>query len=215
MGVRKMRSHFSLIFRGAYVLLSGGALLSWLGITGDNGTLEDIVFYTTQSNLLCYVFFLWYFIYGIAKSDNNAPANPAPRIKGAITLSILVTGIIFVVLPGPSYVGAASKILHYVCPIMVLMDYLLFDVKGKYRRFEPFLWLVIPMAYVIFSQLRGAYGGNITGTESSYPYPFLDPTPAGAGSGMILYVGIMLAGFLMLGYVIFMIDRAMSKKNIS
>jgi hypothetical protein len=126
----------------------------------------------------------------------------------------------YTVLPCPiafsspaSYVGAASKILHYVCPIMVLMDYLLFDVKGKYRRFEPFLWLIIPVAYVIFSQLRGAYGSNITGTESSYPYPFLDPTPAGAGSGMILYVGIMLAGFLMLGYVIFMIDHTMYKKN--
>ncbi|HCC35401.1 MAG TPA: hypothetical protein DEQ02_07130 [Ruminococcaceae bacterium] len=209
-----MKKRISLFYRGAYLLLSGGALLDWLGITGGDGTIEDIVYYTTQSNILCFAFFLMCFIYGILKKDSGKPLNPFPGFKGAITLAIAVTGILFVVLPGPSHVSIASKILHYLCPVMVFQDYLLFDDKGMYNRRSPFLWISIPVAYVMFALVRGALGGEISGTGSNYPYPFLDPTPSGAGNSMLLYVGIMLGGFLLLGYIIVALDWVLSKRAL-
>jgi hypothetical protein len=66
----------------------------------------------------------------------------------------------------------------------------------------------------VFAQLQGAYGGVIVGAGSSYPYPFLNPTPAGVGNDMFLYIGGMLAGFLLLGYLIFAADCWMAKRAI-
>lgn len=201
----------SLIYRGIYVLLSGFALLMWLGVIDGTYMLEDVVYYTTQSNILCFVYFLILFFATILNSSNK-PVSLFPRFKGAITLCIAVTGILFVVLPGPSHVSLASGILHYICPVMVFVDYIIFDTKGHYKKIDPVFWLALPILYVAFALVQGTLGVEIGGTGSKYPYPFLDPTPAGAGNEMFLYIGIMMATFLFLGYIIYLIDRVLSKK---
>ena len=203
----------SLIYRGAYILLSGFALLKWLGILDGNYMLEDVVYYTTLSNILCFAYFLAMFVATILNRSDK-PISILPRFKGAITLCIAVTGILFAVLPGPNHVSFASGILHYICPIMVFVDYLLFDEKGCYKAIDPVFWLAIPLLYVVFALVRGAVGGEIGDTGSKYPYPFLDPTPAGAGNEMFLYIGIMMAAFLLLGYILLLIDKILGKKRV-
>lgn len=182
----------------------------WLGIIDGSYMLEDVVYYTTQSNILCFIFFLVLFVRTIV-SKSDKLVNPLPRFKGAITLCIAVTGILFVVLPGPSHVSIASGILHYICPVMVFIDYLIFDKKGCYKVLDPVFWLGIPVIYILFALVRGAFGGEIGNTGSNYPYPFLDPTPTGAGGEMFMYIGIMLIAFLLLGYIILLIDKIFSK----
>jgi len=125
----------------------------------------------------------------------------------------MVTGIIFVVLPGSDNVSLQSSVLHYICPVMVFLDYLFFDEKGKYKPQDPFLWLIIPALYVVFALVRGFLGGEIGDTGNNFPYPFLDPTSTGMGVYMVtLYMGVMLISFLLLGYIIFAIDKILGKK---
>ena len=199
----------SLFYRGIYILLSGTTLLIGLGMNGN----YLLVYYTTQSNIICFLFFLFSFIYGLLKKDTTKHIDLILRLKGAITLCIAVTGIIFTVLPGPDYVSLQSSILHYICPVMVLLDYLFFDEKGKYKPQDPFLWLIIPALYVVFALVRGFFGNEIGDTGSNFPYPFLDPTSTGMGVYMsALYLGVMLIACLILGYIIFVIDKILAKK---
>jgi hypothetical protein len=96
---------------------------------------------------------------------------------------------------------------------MVFLDYLFFDEKGKYKPQDPFLWLIIPALYVVFALVRGFLGGEIGDTGSNFPYPFLDPTSTGMGVYIYaLYLGVMLLAFLILGYIIFVIDKILAKK---
>jgi hypothetical protein len=202
--------YLSLFYRGIYILVTVATLLMGLRINGN----YLLVYYTTQSNILCFLFFLFYFIHGLLKRETTKPIDLILRIKGAITLCIAVTSIIFTVLSGSDYVSLKRRVLNYICPVMVFLDYLFFDEKGKYKPQDPFLWLIIPALYVVFALVRGFLGGEIGDTGSNFPYSFLDPTSTGLGVYMsALYVAVMLIAFLILGYIIFAIDRILARKH--
>jgi hypothetical protein len=105
--------------------------------------------------------------------------------------------------------SAANVLAHYVVPIMVIADWLLFDQKGVMKKLDPVKWLVIPLAYLIFSLVRAQFG-TFPGTKSRYPYFFLDIDKYGVGrvAVNVLLVG---AGYAILGYVIYFIDLGLSK----
>lgn len=78
---------------------------------------------------------------------------------------------------------------------MFFLDYLLFDEKGKFKFYSPMLWLSFPLIYIILTQVRGKFGGNIDGTNSSYTYPILDPTPNGIGNQFYIFAGGIFFSF--------------------
>ena len=80
---------------------------------------------------------------------------------------------------------------------------------------DLFSWVSLALAYLIFTMIGvgvfGLYmGGGTTADITSYPYVFLDPAIVGVGA-VAGFCAAMLAGFIVLGYIMYGVDRLMWK----
>ena len=100
---------------------------------------------------------------------------------------------------------------------MALLDWLLFDEKGRMPTWGPFAWVSLAVAYLAFTMVAvgvfGIYmGGGTTADITPYPYDFLDPAIAGTG-GVIGFCGGMIVAFIVLGYVLLGVDQLMGRRK--
>jgi len=120
--------------------------------------------------------------------------------RGGVTLYMTITGLVYAVLLAPldidvgAYAPWANYVHHTLAPAVVLIDWLLFPPLRKLDRQAPWIWLVFPAVYFVFSLIRG----SITGW---FPYPFLNLDELGAG-GVALYSIVILGFFAGIGWFI-------------
>lgn len=179
-------------FKVFFALLGLGAVLQEIIVLISRGTFNFFNFYsyfTNQSNtyaailLLISAYVLWKGI----KSPNLA------LFRGAASLYMIITGVVFMVLlsdQDPSKLTAVpidNLILHYIMPVVLLLDWLLDPPKKRIAFKKALLWLVYPIIYVICSLIRGENNGF-------YPYPFLNPDNGGYGT-VFLYI-FAITGFV-------------------
>lgn len=166
-------------------------------------------YYTILSNILCFLYFA--FLVAARPKEN-------PVVKGAVTMCIALTGIVYHLMlsgamaaaGGNSALFIGNYIVHTVVPLMVLFDYLLFTPKGTFNSFSPLWWTLIPIAYLIFAVIRAEVGTGLFsgfgGKPSRYPYPFMDFDLLGSGKAA-LYIVIIAVAYIALGYLFYVIDR--------
>jgi len=98
---------------------------------------------------------------------------------------------------------------------MALLDWLLFDEKGKMVVWGPFAWLSLAAVYLVVVMVGAGplgldLGGGTTAGVTRYPYTFLDPAISGVG-GVALFIGAMVVAFVAIGYLIFGIDKILGR----
>lgn len=106
----------------------------------------------------------------------------------------------------PSLEGAqwlANITLHYVVPILYLIDWLVFVRHGDLTWSAALRWLAVPVLYAIWTLIHGAATGW-------YPYPFADVTALGYG-GVLINLVAFVAAFLGLGLALIAIDRGIGR----
>jgi hypothetical protein len=94
--------------------------------------------------------------------------------RGAVTLYMTTTILIFIVLLS----GYSSKeltavpwdntVLHYLIPIIIILDWLIDTPASTIAYRSAVLWLGFPLAYLFYSLIRGHF-------VHWYPYPFMNP----------------------------------------
>jgi hypothetical protein len=137
-------------------------------------------------------------------------------LKGAVTLYIVITGVVYHTLlanpDSPFWVGEihrtpaeaiGNQLLHTVVPLLAVFDWLAFDVRGRYRWQYAALWLAFPLGYLVFALLRGL-------VVDTYPYPFLDVHELGYRGVTISAVGLGVA-FWLLGLLLVGADRVIAR----
>ncbi|MDQ2973103.1 MAG: Pr6Pr family membrane protein [bacterium] len=119
------------------------------------------------------------------------PSKKVAMFRGAAALYMIITGIVFsLLLSGLDNVALTAVpwdnvVLHYIMPIVLLVDWLV-DRPAKALSFKQSLvWLIYPAVYVIYSLIRGALVGW-------YPYPFLNPETMGYLIVVSTSVGILV-----------------------
>ncbi len=132
-----------------------------------------------------------------------------PGVATAITVYILIVGIVYNTVLRYLWHPAglqliADELLHSVIPLMFLLYWLFFVVKGKLNC-NTFSWLLYPLFYFIWILIFGAI-------TSFYPYPFIDVTKLGYHK-VILTSGILTGGFLLLSLMFVAIDKLMKPKK--
>lgn len=157
-------------------------------------------FFTIESNVLASMI---YVIAGIATFAGKKGAQLA-LLRGAATLYMTVTGIIYILLLSgltqpDSSITWVNIVLHYVMPLAVLADWLVSPPERRIAFKQATWWLIFPVAYLIYSLIRG----HIVGW---YPYPFLNPATGGYTKVAVIGVGIALA-FLVLTWLIAVVTR--------
>lgn len=164
-------------------------------------------FFTDLSNLLSAAYFLAAAVVILFSKKNIATFFPL--LKGIVTMSLTLTMLVAHFMLGGCTSGGIFSLsllfLHYICPIMVIIDWLLFDEKSLVKWYYPLLWVAAPLVYLGFTMLSG-YIARCEGKLPQYPYWFLDVDILGV-RGVITYVLVLLAAFTALGYVFFAADK--------
>lgn len=174
-------------------------------------TADTLVYYTNLSNLAVIIFFGVYFSFEIInklKGTHYGKNKWFYTAKGAITMCIFITGVIYhFLLAKPSEPGfweAGNLIKHYIVPILVLFDWVLFDSRERYLWWSPLTNTILPILYLVFALIRGA----IVGPEHhlQYCYGFINVTEYGAGQVAINCVVICLA-VIAISYLFYLVDQ--------
>lgn len=201
------------------------AILAYSGALGGRFSGEVFSYFTILSVLLALTYFSALVITSRGKRSaaENVGVGLAPALahfKGGVTLAVTITMTVYhfllarVIFEMVGYKPFSPNdiIVHYAIPLMVILDWLLFDPKPTYGPADPLKWLGIPLVYFIFAVLRAQLGGELRGVNSRYPYFFIDIDALGIGP-VLLNVLLLSIGFLFIGYVLFGVDRYLGQSK--
>ena len=133
---------------GIGVLALAATYSAWSGQTPTR-----LLYFTTESNIGIGIVFIWAGLAALLKG-----VEPPAWLKGALTLYILITGIVGTfILPVPNLatepvifgVLARTFVVHRVVPLLALADFVLFDVHRRYKWHYAFSWLSWPLFFLL------------------------------------------------------------------
>ena len=207
----------AIIYRIVLVFVAGYGLADGFGILTGQPTFCQFAYFTDVSNILCFLYFLAAILYGVVclRRSSGRPQTFLPRVKGAVTLSILITLLVnHFALHGTPFLmtdgrfDLSNLFAHYLVPIMVILDLILFDPTGGMRPVDPILYALVPLTYLLYIFVRAKVGGPIVDGQY-YPYPFLDVSVLGIAI-VTRNITILALGFFTVAYAGYAVDRIIS-----
>ena len=117
--------------------------------------------------------------------------------RGASTTYAIVTAVIYQVLLSGNLEAMSSLLEHAIVPALAVLDWVMFGPERiRQAWWTPLSWLILPIGYL------GVYY-NVRDRDGKPLYPFLNPV---AGN-FWTWVGIMIAVFLAVGYLVWLVGR--------
>ncbi len=211
----------SLLYKLLVIIsLSTGIILNLINTKSIAALLS---YYTLQSNIMCLITFLVLIVLETIGKDYQKK-DMYWFVKGAIIISILITSLVYKIALAPNEFQMeslqnsiqnkylANLLVHEISPILVVLDYFLFDKKGNFKIYYPFLWLFIPLNYVFYVYSYSARGGHFfgIGVSRDYAYIFLDYKQIGY-IGVAKWIIMMAVFIMMLSYLLVIIDYFLGK----
>ncbi|MPZ55195.1 MAG: hypothetical protein GEU91_01615 [Rhizobiales bacterium] len=187
------------------------ALQYWLVMTGNIGpepierSINFFSYFTILTNILAALALTLPWL-----APQSAPGQffSRPSVRTAIaTYIIIVMAITYLVLRHLSnlegWYVVADLILHYIMPILFVIDWLFLVPKDTLKPKDVIVWLAFPILYVIWTIIHGALSGF-------YPYPFLNVGELGYAR-VLMNMVVLLAIFLILGLLLVTGGRLIDK----
>lgn len=181
-----------------------------------------LAYYTNLSSIVL-MFYLFASIfhtgYGLYKYGNRGTSTLFTGLKRAFVMMVTITFLVYHFILVPTafrmnltyHVHSLPDILiHYVVPLGFILDWLLFDEKGKTRWFDPLTWLLLPLAYLVFVYIRAEVGQPLNSAGVRFPYFFLDIDRLPAGQ-VAAYIAICAAAVVVIGYFYMFLDRLLTR----
>ena len=132
-----------------------------------------------------------------------------PTVRTAITAYIIIVmAIVYFVLrhltnlQGWDFV--ADLLLHYVMPVLFVIDWLFLVSKQTLKVSDSLGWLAYPVIYLVWTFIHGA-------TSGFYPYPFLNTGELGIARVLLNEFGLLIV-FLVLGTILVISGRLLDRR---
>lgn len=216
-----------LIFQTIYCTLGLVGIIASLGIFDNINTIrwDFYVHFTNISNFLCIGVMVAGLIQTVKKKEDGY-VSAAPLLKFIGILGILLTFLVFNIMlagaegrdPQANW-RIGSLLFHVVLPIMYIADWFLFYERKKSMWYYPVASIAFPLTYVIFLLIQAIilkFDSSIliptTTTPLIYPYFFVNIDTQGV-PGVLMWVGILSAAFIAVGFAFFGLDRLEKKKS--
>ena len=210
-----------LIFRTIYCTLGLVGTFASLGIFDNIRQIrwDFYVHFTNISNFFCIGVMLASLIQ-TAKKKEDSYVTTAPLMKFIGMLGILLTFLVFNIM----LAGAAGRdpqanwrvgslAFHVVLPILYIADWFLFRERKQCKWYYPIASIAFPIAYVVFLLIQAIllnFNSSIliptTTTPLIYPYFFVNLDTQGV-PGVLVWIGVLSAAFVAVGYLFFALDR--------
>ena len=209
-----------LIFQSFYCAIGLIGAVASLGIFDDilNPRWDFYAHFTNLSNYLC-IGIMFAELVQTAKKSENSYVSASPLLKFIGLLGIMLTFLVFNFLlagrPDREFQAnwrVSSICLHVILPIMYIFDWLLFYEHKKIRWFYPLVSVAFPLLYIIFIYTRAFIVNFNPEVPYLYPYFFLNLDNLGV-AGVAKWVAILFAGFIVLGYIFYGIDKIIKSKE--
>ena len=217
-----------LIYQTVYVTLGLVGIVASLGIFDNMHMIrwDFYVHFTNISNFLCVGVMLAALIQTVKKKEDSF-VSAAPLLKFIGMLGILLTFLVFNIMlagaegrdPQANW-RVGSLIFHVILPVMYIADWFLFYERNKCKWYYPIASIAFPLAYVIFLLIQALilkFDSSIliptTTTPLIYPYFFVNLDTQGI-SGVLMWVGILSAAFVAVGFLFLGLDRLGKKKEL-
>ena len=183
------------------------------------------VHFTNISNFLCIGVMLTALIQ-TAKKKEDSSVTAAPVLKFIGMLGILLTFLVFNLMlagaegrdPQANW-RIGSLCFHVVLPIMYIADWFLFYERKKCKWYYPIVSIAFPLGYAIFLLIQAVilkFDSSIliptTNTPLIYPYFFVNIETQRV-SGVLMWICILAAAFVAVGFGFFGLDRIGKKKT--
>ena len=205
-----------LIYQTVYCTLGLVGCIACLGIFDNINAIrwDFYVHFTNISNFLCLGVMLAALIQTAGKKEDSY-VTTVPLLKFIGMLGILLTFLVFnIMLADPLANWRVGSILfHVVLPIMYIADWFLFYERGKCKWYYPIASAAFPLAYAVFLLIQAIilkFDTSIliptTTTPLIYPYFFVNLDTLGV-SGVLMWVGILAAVFVAVGYLFLGLDK--------
>lgn len=173
-----------------------------------------VIYYTVQSNIICFLFYLVTIIlYFTKKLKKN---NLYYIFKGFVTIAITITFFVYWIALSSNMSGYEGHELscifaHLIVPLSIMLDYAIFGEKGNLKSNYPFIWSTSLLLYLLFNIIYVLLGGTFYG-GSIYPYPYMNVEEYGliGVSVNCLMIYIFVIGY---GTIIQQIDNKLGKNK--
>lgn len=164
-------------------------------------------YFTNLSNILAGIVLIIGAYYLIKKRQ---PSPQEDLFRGAATLYIAITGLVYVTLLSSEDLGLlipwVNIVTHIIVPLYVIADWLYQPQRTKLHTRQIMVWLIWPALYVTYTIIRG----SLTGW---YPYPFLNPQKVNGYGEVAIYCVIILVAFFVCGWLLMKLGNAL-KRNV-
>jgi hypothetical protein len=149
------------------------------------------------------------------------------KLKGATIVATILMMVVYnfiliqylrINIPSYEIYSIKDIFIHFLSPIIIFLDYLLFDEKGLFEYRDAFSFLVYLLVYLVYLIVYELLGGRfiISGVETIYPYFFLNIEEQGIWLTLlnILMIGLVFTGF---GLLLVWVDQILKRpiKKIS
>jgi hypothetical protein len=207
-----MKTAISFIFK--LLVFSLTALGVYLTVKDSSYPLEVFSYYTTVVNVFTILLFALLMMLMVVRK------NPSPLVrffKQSLMVQLIITLFIysFVLIPyiteqqiDYQIFSIEDVIIHYITPLIVILDYAWFDEKGKFKAGYSLTNLLNLLAYVLYLTVYVFFGGRFHsgGTTSIYPYFFLNIENVGLQPFIFICLAI-IAVVVFIGWVVYMVDQ--------
>lgn len=180
---------------------------------------QNLVYFTVQSNIAVGIVFIWAGVSTLLQGY-----QPPAWLKGAVTLYIGITGLVAnIILERPDiskgmffYGIPQDYIVHSIVPLCVFIDFIFADPHRRFKWHYPLSWMIYIYCWLIFVVIRALIwptAGVAAGSTNPWPYPFVNIPELGVQKTIINLL-VYSAVFLVLGYILYGIDRLMPAKPL-
>ncbi|HUZ95265.1 MAG TPA: Pr6Pr family membrane protein [Edaphobacter sp.] len=139
------------------------------------------------------------------------PTEADDILRGSATVSIAIVGLVFGLLLShldSGMVPWTNFVLHYLTPVAMVLDWLIQPPKAKLVPRHIWFWVIYPIAYLVYSLLRGAF-------TNWYPYWFIDPGKSPGGwTGVAVHSAAITIAFLAVSFVLLWLGNSLSRNVV-
>lgn len=183
------------------------------GFWNHTFTGQQLFYYTILSNFIIGFYYFYILIQDIKNHITHDNRVLSANVRGAFTLMIIITGIIYHLLLAPhlsdiNHFGldaGANFLIHTAVPLLVFIDWIFFFQIKNPDKLTPIYWLSVPFAYLIIAVSYSTLKVPFITTGTYFAYNFIDFN-RGLGE-TTLNIFLLSLFFLGLGYALKLIKK--------
>ena len=207
-----MKLNYKFIFYSRVLLFLSAFTGVYLEIT-KHGGFGMLLYYTVLSNLLVTIF-TGYLLRVMSRSGENWQSPTLLRLKGGVTMSIMITCVIYHFMLAPiatDFYRVENFLCHYIVPLWFLADTLFFDKQGQYKIWDPVLWTILPLVYMLFALFNGLVLKLPVPNSKVSPFPYFFLDVAKGWDVVIKWCLIIFVAYMVAGFIFYLIKQIKRK----